>query len=57
MQCANSFKNDVAKLFNVESDRISMDFAGLNHMVYGLNVSLDGEDVTKKQLISLSKQI
>ncbi|MGO1044427.1 6-phospho-beta-glucosidase [Clostridioides difficile] len=43
-------KNDVAKLFNVESDRISMDFAGLNHMVYGLNVALDGEDVTKKAI-------
>ncbi|HGT0469081.1 TPA: 6-phospho-beta-glucosidase [Clostridioides difficile] len=43
-------KNDVAKLFNVESDRISMDFAGLNHMVYGLNVSLDGEDVTKEAI-------
>lgn len=43
-------KNDVAKLFNVESDRISMDFAGLNHMVYGLNVALDGEDVTKEAI-------
>ncbi|HFL3264572.1 TPA: 6-phospho-beta-glucosidase [Clostridioides difficile] len=43
-------KNDIAKLFNVESDRISMDFAGLNHMVYGLNVSLDGEDVTKEAI-------
>ncbi|HCQ5550433.1 TPA: 6-phospho-beta-glucosidase [Clostridioides difficile] len=43
-------KNDVAKLFNVEGDRISMDFAGLNHMVYGLNVSLDGEDVTKEAI-------
>ncbi|UWD49865.1 6-phospho-beta-glucosidase [Clostridioides difficile] len=43
-------KNDVAKLFNVESDRISMDFAGLNHMVYGLNVALDGEDITKEAI-------
>lgn len=43
-------KNDVAKLFNVESDRIGMDFAGLNHMVYGLNVALDGEDVTKEAI-------
>lgn len=43
-------KNDVAKLFNVESDRLSMDFAGLNHMVYGLNVALDGEDVTKEAI-------
>lgn len=43
-------KNNVAKLFEVESDRISMDFAGLNHMVYGLNVSLDGEDITKEAI-------
>lgn len=43
-------KNDVAKLFNVESDRISMDFAGLNHMIYGLNVALDGEDVTNEAI-------
>ncbi|MGL5329921.1 MAG: 6-phospho-beta-glucosidase [Peptostreptococcaceae bacterium] len=41
-------KNDVAKLFDVNPSRINMDFAGLNHMVYGLNVSLDGEDVTKE---------
>ena len=43
-------KNNVAKLFEVDSDRISMDFAGLNHMVYGLNVSLDGEDITKEAI-------
>lgn len=41
-------KNDVVKLFNVESDRISMDFVGFNYMVYGLNVFLDGEDVIKE---------
>lgn len=41
-------KNGVAKLFGVENDRIYMDFAGLNHMVYGLNVILDGKDVTKE---------
>ncbi len=40
-------KNGIAKLYDVNSSRIYMDFAGLNHMVYGLNVYLDGEDVTK----------
>ena len=43
-------KNDIAKMFNADSNRISMDFAGLNHMVYGLNVFLDGEDVTKEAI-------
>ena len=43
-------KNNVAKLFEVDSNRISMEFAGLNHMVYGLNVSLDGNDVTKEAI-------
>lgn len=41
-------KNGVAKLFEVESNRIQMKFAGLNHMVYGLDVTLDGEDVTQE---------
>ena len=41
-------KNGIAKLFDVDSNRIEMDFAGLNHMVYGLNVSLDGKDITKE---------
>lgn len=43
-------RNGIAKLFDVDNERIQMDFAGLNHMVYGLNVSLDGEDITKKAI-------
>ncbi|MGL5757020.1 MAG: 6-phospho-beta-glucosidase [Paraclostridium sp.] len=43
-------RNGIAKLFEVENDRIKMDFAGLNHMVYGLNVSLDGVDVTEEAI-------
>ncbi|MGL5380263.1 6-phospho-beta-glucosidase, partial [Clostridium sp.] len=41
-------KNGIAKEFGVESDRIEMDFAGLNHMVYGLNTRLDGKDVSEE---------
>lgn len=37
----------VAKLFQVDSSRIRIDFAGLNHMVFGLHVYLDGNDITK----------
>lgn len=43
-------KNGLAKEFDVESNRLEMDFAGLNHMVYGLNVRLDGQDVTEEAL-------
>lgn len=38
----------IAKMFDVEPERIQVDFAGLNHMVYGLNVYLDGVRVLDK---------
>jgi 6-phospho-beta-glucosidase len=41
-----------AKILNVEHSRIRIDFAGLNHMVYGLDVYLDGISV-KQQVIDL----
>ena len=41
-------KKEVAKALGVDSERIDMDFAGLNHMVYGLKVRLDGNDITKE---------
>lgn len=44
----------VAELLDVEADRVHIDFAGLNHMVYGLEVYLDGEIVTNKVLDLLS---
>lgn len=40
----------VAKILEVESHRIRIEFAGLNHLVYGLNVYLDGEKITDKVL-------
>jgi len=42
----------VAKLLGVDHHRVRIDFAGLNHMVYGLNVFVDGVSV-KDQVISL----
>lgn len=38
-------ERNMAKLFDVESNRLWIKFAGLNHMVYALNVYLDGKDV------------
>lgn len=40
----------VARMLDVEAHRICIDFAGLNHMVFGLNVYLDGENVTERLL-------
>ncbi|WP_302782567.1 6-phospho-beta-glucosidase [Clostridium saudiense] len=43
-------KNGMADILEVEKDRVEMDFAGLNHMVYTLNVRLDGKDITKEAI-------
>ena len=43
-------KNGMADILEVEKDRVEMDFAGLNHMVYALNVILDGKDITKEAI-------
>lgn len=42
----------IAKLLDVDHSRIHIDFAGLNHMVYGLDVYVDGVSV-KKEVIDL----
>lgn len=44
----------VAEMFDVEPDRIFIDFAGLNHMVFGLNAYLDGQQITDKVIDKLS---
>ena len=43
-------KNGMADILGVERDRVEMDFAGLNHMVYALSVRLDGKDITKEAI-------
>src|SRR5690606_39797351 len=40
----------VANLLGWEAERIHIDFAGLNHIVFGLNVYLDGEKITDQVL-------
>ncbi|SFL45596.1 6-phospho-beta-glucosidase [Salibacterium qingdaonense] len=45
----------IAGLLDVDHSRVRIDFAGLNHMVYGLNVFLDGESV-KDRVIELLSQ-
>lgn len=40
----------VAEALGVEGSRVQIDFAGLNHMVYGLNIYLDGQDIKQQAL-------
>lgn len=40
----------VAKMLNVDFSRIEITFAGLNHMMYGLQIFLDGGEITEKVL-------
>lgn len=40
-------EKSIANLLGAEKHRVRVDFGGLNHMVYGLKVYLDGEDCTK----------
>lgn len=39
-------KMTLAKMLQVDEQRLHIDFAGLNHLVYGLRVLVDGRDVT-----------
>jgi len=47
--------NNVAKLMEVKPKRISIEFAGLNHLVWGKKVYLDGEDITEGVIDKLSE--
>ncbi|SDK19905.1 6-phospho-beta-glucosidase [Sediminibacillus albus] len=44
----------VAEMLEVAPERVHIDFAGLNHMVFGLNVYLDGQSVTNQVLDKLT---
>ncbi|MFE8700246.1 6-phospho-beta-glucosidase [Cytobacillus sp. FJAT-54145] len=44
----------IAKVLGVEANRIQIDFAGLNHMVYGLDVFLDGESILEDLIDKLT---
>lgn len=44
----------IAKLLDVDHSRIRIDFAGLNHMVYGLDIYVDGVSVKEEVIEKLS---
>lgn len=43
----------IAKALNVEPERVQVDFAGLNHMVFGLDVFVDGKSVKDEVIDAL----
>ncbi|WP_160680017.1 6-phospho-beta-glucosidase [Clostridium sp. C8-1-8] len=45
----------VAKDFGVDHSKVRIDFAGLNHMVFGLNVYVEGENVTNTVVDRMAK--
>ena len=45
----------IAEMLDVDPERITMTFAGLNHMVYGKDIYLDGENITDKVIDSISE--
>ncbi|MEW9094271.1 MAG: 6-phospho-beta-glucosidase [Clostridiaceae bacterium] len=49
-----TMKNNIGTLLGVEVNRIRIDFLGLNHMVYGKSVYLDGKDITREIIERLS---
>jgi len=44
----------ISKLLDVDHSRVRIDFAGLNHMVYGLDVYLDGVSIKEKVMDMLT---
>lgn len=42
-----SIKQDIAKLLEVDANKLYVEFAGINHMVFAKKVLLDGRNVTK----------
>lgn len=49
-------KMGAATILGVDPSRIHIDFAGLNHMVFGLAVHLDGKNVTSQLIDSLGSE-
>lgn len=45
-----SMEYDVAEAFDVEKEKVFIDFVGLNHLLFGKKIYVDGKDVTEKFL-------
>lgn len=47
--------NKIAKLFDVDSKRVTVEFAGINHFVFGQYVYIDGVDRTEEVIEKMIK--
>ncbi|MFN2746508.1 6-phospho-beta-glucosidase [Bacillus sp. z60-18] len=45
-----NMKNSIAEIFRVDADRVMIEFAGLNHFVFGQRVWIDGVDRTEETI-------
>lgn len=43
-----NMRMSLARLMEVDVERLQIEFAGVNHLVYGLNVTIDGKNVTEE---------
>jgi len=50
-----NMERSIAQLLGVDPQRVRMDFAGLNHMVFGLDVYLDGVSIMTEVLAKLGQ--
>ena len=46
--------NSIASLLQIEKEDVHIEFAGLNHLVYGLHVYAKGKEVTQEVIQLLS---
>lgn len=51
-----SMRMNIAEMLDMDASRVHIDFAGLNHMIYGLDVYLDGTVVTEDVLDKLTSE-
>lgn len=50
-----SMVSDIAEQFQVSRSRVRVDFVGINHLLWGRNIMVDGRDVTEQVLESASR--
>lgn len=48
-------ERDIAKILDIDHSRVRIDFAGLNHMIYGFNIFVDNENKTSEVFEEFTK--
>jgi 6-phospho-beta-glucosidase len=50
-------KHNVAEKFNVGIDQVRIDFVGINHLLWGRNITVNGEDITEKMIALVCEDV